>query len=169
MSKQQIDNKNMDKFPHLINIKEGISTLKSLHERLELRTRLIKENYSDKTEYEKNEIEIILIDTKIRLIKVNKSILDRTDYYNKYFSSINEMLPEVTKRYSSMRKKALLEISNPSKDMDIKALKAEIKNGNDKVAEMEKNHETKIRHYLELKNILEPEKEKEKPALKVSK
>jgi len=159
----------MNKFPHLVNIKEGITTLKKLHERLELRTILIKKDYTSKSEFEKNEIEIVLLDTSIRLVKVNKSIKDRTEYYNKYYESLNETMPEVIKRYSEMRKKALLQISSPSKDIDTKALKAEIKNGNDLTSEMEKNYETKIRHYLELKNILEPEKTKEKPALKVAK
>lgn len=158
-----MDKKTLSKFPHLINIQEGISTLKKLHEHLELRKKYIKTDFSSKTTHEKNEIEIIILDTEIRLVKINKQIKDRTEYYNKYFASLNESYPEVEKNFKFMRKKALLSISRSDTDKAVKkSLKSEMDAGNERMTEMKSNYETKIRHYLELKNILEPEEKEEK-------
>lgn len=54
----------------------SIETHERLHELLERRLILVRENYSSKSEYEKNEVEIITIETRAKIDKLITKIND---------------------------------------------------------------------------------------------
>lgn len=63
----------------------ALNTIKKLIERLELRLILIGQNNSTKTMYEKNESEIIKIDTILRIHKLNERKESmQTDFLHTY-------------------------------------------------------------------------------------
>ena len=144
---------NMKRYPHLLNIKEGLTTLKTLKERLEKRKKLIKTDFKEKSTHDQNEIEIILIETEIKIVKLNKSITERTDYYNDYFKQLTKMLPEVIKNFKSVRLEALNLVKDKTHP-NHKKLKAELDTNNNKSDEWNINYELKFRHYLEIKELI---------------
>ena len=65
-----------------------------LRESLELRIQLIKENYASKTEYERNEVDILYYQTKSNINKVNKQLIEKReevkDLFTIYFQELKE-------------------------------------------------------------------------------
>jgi len=60
---------------------ENILKLEKLKECFELRLYYIKTEYCKKTEYEKNEIDILELTTEAEITKINKSIVPMTDNF----------------------------------------------------------------------------------------
>lgn len=65
----------------LENQLENILKLEKLKECFELRLYYLKTEYCKKTEYEKNEIDIIELQTEAEITKINKSIVPMTDNF----------------------------------------------------------------------------------------
>ena len=154
-NKQQIE-KNMKRYPHLCNIKAGLSTLKTLKERLESRKKLIKANFTEKPPHEQNEIEITLIKTDIEIAKLNKNILERTEYFNTYFEQLANYFTILDKEFSNVRLEAI-KLSMDKEFPKQKELKAELDPSKCLADQFNKNEEYRIRHYLELKKIMSKE------------
>ena len=60
---------------------ENILKLEKLKECFELRLYYLKTEYCKKTEYEKNEIDILELTTEAEITKINKSIVPMTDNF----------------------------------------------------------------------------------------
>ena len=60
---------------------ENILKLERLKECFEMRLYYIKTGYCKKTEYEKNEIDILELQTEAEITKINKSIVPMTDNF----------------------------------------------------------------------------------------
>jgi hypothetical protein len=60
---------------------ENILKLERLKECFELRLYYLKTGYCKKTEYEKNEIDILELQTEAEITKINKSIVPMTDNF----------------------------------------------------------------------------------------
>ena len=60
---------------------ENILKLEKLKECFELRLYYLKTEYCKKTEYEKNEIDILELTTETEITKINKSIIPMTDNF----------------------------------------------------------------------------------------
>jgi len=60
---------------------ENILKLEKLKECFELRLYYLKTEYCKKTEYEKNEIDILELTTEAEITKINKNIVPMTDNF----------------------------------------------------------------------------------------
>lgn len=60
---------------------ENILKLERLKECFELRLYYLKTGYCKKTEYEKNEIDILELTTEAEITKINKSVVPMTDNF----------------------------------------------------------------------------------------
>lgn len=165
-SKSNTIEMNIKKFPHLMNVKDGINTLKSLVDHLEKRKKLCKENFSEMSAFEKNEVEILTIETDIKISKAKKNIQERSDYFEKYMKQLVSTWPEVERDYKEFRKKALLMVKDnefKSKNpLNHKKLQTEINDAKDYITEFSKNYEMKFRHFLHLKEFMKPDPAKTK-------
>lgn len=151
---------NLDKFPHLKNVKEGIEMLKNYVECLECRCKLLKEHSLEdvSSPHAVNESKIIVHETNFKIMKTNNQIAERTEYYNKYFMDVVNLFDEVEKNYDSLRKKAIM-LSNDKSFHNHKALKKDLEEANEYAGKFPTNWELKFRHYVELKKLTQEKKE----------
>ena len=99
---------NLDKFPHLKNVKESIEKLKEYGDLLEQRKVFAKDGYADMSPREKNDVDILIIETDTKISRSRQRIDERTDYFNKYHASIAKSFDEVMENYDQTRKDAIL-------------------------------------------------------------
>ena len=92
----------MDKFPHLKNVKETISSIQREIELLNERKRLSdahKENvYSN---YEWNELELVLLRTDREISKLFKTLNDQEKHFKNYKEKLSSLLDEVSENFDS--------------------------------------------------------------------
>jgi len=150
-------------FPHLVNVRESISELKRYVELLEKRKVLAKTGSASATDYDKNEIKILACETNITISKVNKTIKERTDYFQDYHSKLVEIYPEVSDNFTSLVAQAK-KLSQDKKFHAYKKLQKEINEAEPYIQEFKTNWEIKFRYYIELKAIVNS-----KPETKTSK
>ncbi len=92
----------MDKFPHLKNVKETISSIQQEIELLNERKRLsaaYKENVS--SNYETNELELVLLRTDREISKLFKTLNDQEKHFKNYKEKLSSLLDEVSENFDS--------------------------------------------------------------------
>jgi hypothetical protein len=144
---------NLDKFPHLKNVKESIEKLKEYGDLLERRKVFAKEGYADKSPREKNDIDILLIETDTKISRSRQRIDERTQYFNNYHTQNGKSFDEVLEKYDETRKSAILK-SRDKNFNNAADLKYELDEANKFSAHFKTNWELKFRHFLELTKLL---------------
>ena len=150
--------KNIDKFPHLKNVKESIDDLKNYVELLEKRKRLARAGSSKLSELEQNDSDILIAETQIKISKANKTINERTDYFTEYHEKLMKLYDDVQENWDKLQKKVLKVIEEKTHPNHLK-LAEEVKATSVFSKEFEKNWEMKFRHFIELKQLLQPPKD----------
>lgn len=92
----------MDKFPHLKNVKETISSIQKEIELLNERKRLSaahKENII--SNYEWNEIDLVLLRTDREISKLFKTLNDQEKHFKNYKEKLSSLLDEVSENFDS--------------------------------------------------------------------
>jgi len=150
---------NIDRFPHLkklIKAAEKLGTYIALME--EKKTILLSQQSKNKNiprTLEVVNLDIEVIDLEIKIAKAHANKHERHEEINAYHNEVAHYLPIMEKEYSDVRKQALLMAQDQS-FVDLVRLKEEIEIGNNNSKNFNQNWEQKMRHYLELKKILEP-------------
>lgn len=92
----------MDKFPHLKNVKETISSIQREIELLNERKRLSaahKENII--SNYEWNELDLVLLRTDREISKLFKTLNDQEKHFKNYKEKLSSLLDEVSENFDS--------------------------------------------------------------------
>jgi hypothetical protein len=147
------------KFPHLLTIKQRVEEITLFIEKLNKRKVLINNQQAKKSEFQKNEDDILLIQTDWDLAKSHKSLAEKTEYVREFVERLEKYIPEINENYESVvsKAKAYYENNKNSKNNDIaKALENEFKEV--EKTDLNENWEVRIKHYLVLKNLLENKK-----------
>lgn len=147
------------KFPHLLSIKQRIIEITSFIEKLNKRKVLIGKSDVLKSEFQQNEDEILLIQTDWDLAKSHKSLAEKNQYVQEYIERLEKYIPEINDKYESIvaKAKSYFENNKNSKNNEIvQALEHEFKQV-EKI-DLNEDWETRIKHYIVLKNLLESKK-----------
>jgi hypothetical protein len=132
--------------PYLQNLKNTLVTQKTMKECLEKRLFLIHLDYVNKSEYEKNEIEITKIKTQGEIDVLKRVIDEKESYFIKYMKQFVVDIEEVEKEYDSVLQKAKIKAINNTAITNI------LNSVNWRV--VEENAEVKIYLYKRLKDLL---------------
>jgi hypothetical protein len=132
--------------PYLQNLKNTLVTQKTMKECLEKRLFLIHLDYVNKSEYEKNEIEITKIKTQGEIDVLKRVIDEKENYFIKYMKQFVVDIEEVEKEYDSVLQKAKIKAINNTAITNI------LNSVNWRV--VEENAEVKIYLYKRLKDLL---------------
>jgi flagellar hook-basal body complex protein FliE len=155
----------VNKFPHLLSVQERIEELTLFIEKLNLRKALINGEKSqgypsgEKSEFQKNEDAILLIQTNWDLAKSHKNLAEKTKYAKEFTDRLIKYIDEVNEKFESVRHKAFtfLKDNNSSKNNEIvKALEVEFEQVKD--TDLDENWEVRVKHYIVLKSIFEAPK-----------
>jgi hypothetical protein len=92
--------------PYLKQLKNTLVTQKTLKECLEKRLYLIHLDYANKSEYEKNEIEITKIKTQGEIDVLKRVINEKENYFIKFMQGFVKDLEEMDANYDTVLKKA---------------------------------------------------------------
>lgn len=92
----------MDKFPHLKNVKETISSIQQEIELLNERKRL-SAAYIEKINpyYEINELKLVLLRTDREISKLFKTLNDQEKHFKNYKEKLSSLLDEVSENFDS--------------------------------------------------------------------
>lgn len=143
----------LEKFPYALAVKEQVESIRKYIDMLTKRKALIKEGFSEKSDFEKNEIEITIHETNAKLARSHKSLNEQEQYFKDYCASLSKKIDEVNEKYDKLimrargykQKKEVVAQLNEAfaivKDMDL-----------------ENNWEQRIKHYIDLDLILNPKK-----------
>ena len=147
----------LEKFPHLISVKNAIESQKRYIECMNKRKVLIKENNAEKSEYQKNEDEIVLLRTDWELAKAHKNLREKEDYFRDFSQQVSGYVDEVNEKYEQVFSKAKSFKSERNKVI-YEQLQAEFDAVKD--VDMDEDWQMRIKHYITLKTILNPKKQK---------
>lgn len=144
------------KFPHLTNVKDSVEQLSSYIEKLNKRKLLINNQQEMKSEFQKNEDEILLIITDRDLAKSHKNLAEKNDYVKNFSEKLVTYIEEVNENYESMVQKAHNYYENNKKSKTNEIVKAlEVEWENVKNTDLNQNWEVRIKHYIVLRTIFE--------------
>lgn len=132
--------------PYMKTLQDTLSVHYQLYECLNKRLALIKNNYSTKTEYEKNEIEITIIKTKSETEALKKLINTREEYFKKFIQKFSLDVDEMEKNYD-----IVLRSAKDKKD-EIPVLRDILHSVNWKA--VDENIEVKLKLYERLNKLL---------------
>jgi len=132
--------------PYLQNLKNTLVTQKTMKECLEKRLFLIHLDYVNKSEFEKNEIEITKIKTQGEIDVLKRVIDEKENYFIKYMKQFVVDIEEVDKEYENIINKAKKKATT---NIDMTKLLGSV---NWKA--VEENIEIKIHLYKRLKDLL---------------
>lgn len=92
----------MDKFPHLKNVKETITSIQQEIELLNERKRL-SAAYIEKINpyYEINELKLVLLRTDREISKLFKTLNDQEKHFKNYKEKLSSLLDEVSENFDS--------------------------------------------------------------------
>lgn len=88
--------------PYIKTLEASLSKHYNLYERLLKRNQLIRENYSTKSEYEKNEVEITSIKTQTEIDSLKKVINAREEYFRKFIQQFAKDLEECEAEFENV-------------------------------------------------------------------
>jgi len=132
--------------PYLQNLKNTLVTQKTMKECLEKRLFLIHLDYVNKSEFEKNEIEITKIKTQGEIDVLKRVIDEKENYFIKYMKQFVIDIEEVDKEYENIINKAKKKATT---NIDMTKLLGSV---NWKA--VEENIEIKIHLYKRIKDLL---------------
>ena len=159
MQKLEFDEK---KFPHLTNVKDSAEQLTQYIEKLNKRKLIIATQNNDKSDFEKNEDEILCIKTDWELGKSHKNLAEKTDYITNFTQKLVEYIVEVNENYEAMIEKTNTFYNNnrtAKNNEQIKAIEVQMEKVKD--VDLNENWEVRITHYIVLRTIFEnPTKKK---------
>jgi hypothetical protein len=142
---EQIIDKSIN-HPYLQNLKNTLVTQKTMKECLEKRLFLIHLDYANKSEYEKNEIEITKIKTQGEIDVLKRVIDEKENYFIKYMKQFVLDVEEVDREYQNILDKAKIKAINNTEMVNV------LDSVNWKV--VQENIEVKIHLYKRLKDLL---------------
>ena len=148
MQKMSFD---LDKFPHLLNLKNTIEDMKRYIDLLNKRKVLLKEKNTEKTEYEKNEDEIVVIRTNWELAKAHKNLREKENYFTEFCEKLDEHIQEANDHYDEVVAKARAWKGN-------KTIAEQLRVEFDTVQKEDLNTDwqMRIKHFITLKAIMNP-------------
>lgn len=143
----------MSKFPHLSNVKNNISTIQREIELLNKRKRLWAAEVENKTPFEQNELELLLLRTDRELSRLFKGLNEQETHFKNYKDKLEENIKQLNSNYDEF-------VESCKK---LKSKNEDIKNAFDQYAvfDFNTNWEAKVMFYASLKHALEPKPEKE--------
>ena len=143
----------MSKFPHLSNVKNNISTIQREIELLNKRKRLWAAEVENKTPFEQNELELLLLRTDRELSRLFKGLNEQETHFKNYKDKLEENIKQLNSNYDEF-------VESCKK---LKSKNEDIKNAFDQYAvfDFNTNWEAKVMFYASLKHALEPKLEKE--------
>jgi hypothetical protein len=149
----------VNKFPHLLSIQERVEELTLFIEKLNLRKALINGQSEMKSEFQKNEDEILLIQTNWDLAKSHKNLAEKNQYIKDFTEKLIKYIDEVNENFESIRMKALSYLENNKNSKNNETVKAlEIEFEQVKNTDLDENWEVRVKHYIMLKSIFEAPK-----------
>jgi hypothetical protein len=147
---------NEKKFPHLTNVKETAEQLTQYIEKLNKRKLIIATQNNDRSDFEKNEDEILLIKTDWELGKSHKNLSEKTDYIRNFTEKLIEYIAEVNENYEAMIQKTNTFYNDNRKSRKNEQIKAiELQMEKVKDIDLDDNWEQRITHYIVLRTIFE--------------
>jgi hypothetical protein len=150
MSKIKIQ---MDKFPHLSNVKKTITSIKKEIELLNKRKSLASQEIESLVSaYSKNEIEIVVLRTDRELARLYKTLNEQESHFKDYKEKLSSLIDEVNENYDTFIKEKRKSIIADEK---IRQLFDTYKQ-----FDFDANWEAKIMLYHELKELEKPTPEK---------
>lgn len=132
--------------PYTKELQETLNTTKLKCGFLEKRLELIDSEYSNKSEYDKNEAELIKINTKNELMALKRVINEKEKYFVKFMQQYVEDMDEVEANFDKVVSDAK---QKSETDNDLKVFLSKIIWDN-----LDKNTEAKIYFYKQIKKKL---------------
>lgn len=138
----------MSKFPHLSNVKNNISTMQREIELLNKRKRLWTADLANKTPYEQNEMELLILRTDRELSRLFKGLSDQEIHFKNYKANLDENIKKLNLNYD--------EFVDECKKL--KSTNEEVKKIFDEFTQFDfnANWEAKVMFYASLKRATEP-------------
>ena len=150
MSKIKIQ---MDKFPHLSNVKKTISTIKKEIDLLNKRKNLASQEIEMLVSpFQKNETELLVVRTDRELGRLYKTLNEQESHFKNYKEKLTSLIDEVNDSFDDFVKEKRKSIISDEK---IRQLFDTYKQFN-----FDENWEAKIMLYHELKELEKPTPEK---------
>ena len=143
----------MDKFPHLKNVKNTISSMQREIELLNKRKRLWTAELQNLSEFEQNELELKMLRTDRELARLFKNLSEQENHFKGYKDKLDANIKELNQNYDEF----------VARCKKLKSTNQDIKNTFDQfgVFDFNTNWEAKVMFYASLKQALEPKPEKE--------
>jgi len=135
--------------PLLQKTKNTIEQKKKYVDLLNNRKTLIGSNKQDKSEYEKNEDEIILLITDNKLASLYSEIKSQEDYFKKFSDVISLNLEAANEKFDMVYAKALAYKANAEVKIQIERTLEQYKQ-----FDIETNYEARIQLYILLKELV---------------
>ena len=139
----------LEHMPLLQKTKNTIEQKKRYVDLLNNRKTLIGSNKQDKSEYDKNEDEIILLITDNKLAALHSEIKSQEDYFKKFSDVISLNLEACNEKFDMVYAKALAYKSNATIKMNIEQTIEQYKQ-----FDIETNYEARIQLYILLKDLV---------------
>jgi len=132
--------------PYAEKLQETLKTQKKMLECLEKRLVLMTESYATKTEFEKNEIEILRIKTEAEIDILKRVISEKENYFVRYMQQFVADLEDMEKNYERLLKicRAQQNANDGAKQL-LNSVKWDV---------LEKNIEVKVHFYKRMKDFL---------------
>jgi hypothetical protein len=155
----------INKFPHLLSVQDRIEELTLFINKLNLRKAFINGETSqgypceEKSEFQKNEDAILLIQTNWDLAKSHKNLAEKTQYAKEFSERLIKYIDEVNENFESLRQKAFTYLANnksAKNNEKVKAIEVELDQVKD--TDLDENWEVRVKHYIVLKGIFEDQK-----------
>jgi len=139
----------LEHMPLLQKTKNTIEQKKKYVDLLNNRKTLIGSNKQDKSEYEKNEDEIILLITDNKLASLYSEIKSQEDYFKKFSDVISLNLEAANEKFDMVYAKALAYKANAEVKIQIERTLEQYKQ-----FDIETNYEARIQLYILLKELV---------------
>lgn len=139
----------LEHMPLLQKTKNTIEQKKKYVDLLNNRKILIGSNKQDKSEYEKNEDEIILLITDNKLAALYSEIKSQEDYFQKFSDVISLNLEAANEKFDMVYAKALAYKANAEVKIQIERTLEQYKQ-----FDIETNYEARIQLYILLKELV---------------
>lgn len=131
---------------YLEKTKQSIFSTELMIELLEKRIKLASENVLIETEYNANELRILILKTESEIITLKKVLNEKKKYFDKYSNQLKSDYEVVEEKYDSLMKKA--ELMKERNDAIKSFLLAIDKNA------IEENPQAKVYAYKKLKELV---------------
>lgn len=147
----------LSKLPTLNFYKTEAENLKKYIDCLNKRKTLAKENFESKSEYEKNEVEILLLKTDWDLGKAYKSLNDRETKFVEISKLTNDYIKEINEKFDSLLARAKAYKLYPQVVAQI-----ELEFDRVKDIDFDKDYDAKISFYNNIKTHIDSKPNKKK-------